>query len=150
LAEPITNALIGAAGTVVAALITWLLSEKMKDRASSRYRKSFRIADILGGWKCVWYFEDGSLYNSDDVTIERWVKDGRFIGRGVQPNLSYVLEGEIDGAGFMVLTYRTLTKAYVGVACLRLNMDHNKLAGHWYGRAKDDAFTGGKTEWSRA
>lgn len=149
MSDLIIAALIGAGATVITALIGWLGSATAKNRASSRYRRVLGLPDPLGLWKCDWLKEDGSLYVSDEVNIESWVKDGRFRGTGIQPDLSYTVEGEIDGTRVMVLTYRTPTKAYVGVACLIFSIDGDSLSGYWYGRARDGKFSGGKTQWSR-
>jgi len=148
----IITALIGAGATIFAGLIAWAASATLQKGASLKYRRDLRLPDPLGRWKCDWFKADGSLYVSDEVNVESWVKDGRFRGKGIQPTLSYTLEGEIDGTRVMALTYRTEdfpTKAYVGVACLLFSMDGDGLSGHWYGRARDGEFMGGVTKWRR-
>ena len=152
MSDRIIAALIGAGATIIAALIAWLASATVQNRASSKYRRDLGLVDPVGRWECDWFNEDGSLYISDIIEIESWIKKGAFKGRGIQATLSYTVRGEIDSTRVMALTYRTEdfpTKAYVGVACLTFNIDGQSLSGYWYGRARNDAFTGGRTKWRR-
>jgi len=85
--------------------------------------------------------------------IEGWVRPGAFKGRGVQPDLSYAVYGEIDSTRAMALTYRTEDfpkKAFVGVAFLLFDTNGERLSGRWYGRGRDGQLAGGKTEWRRS
>jgi hypothetical protein len=148
----IIAALIGVVGSILAAAIGWSLTTFQQENSSAGYRRKLGLPDPLGHWKCRWFRADGSVYVADDVEIEAWVKNGRFRGKGTQPRLSYVIDGEIDGTRVMALTYRTVdfpTKAYVGVACLIFDVDGENLSGYWYGRASDGELVGGKTDWSR-
>jgi hypothetical protein len=152
ISNEIIGPLIGAGGAITAALIGWLAAVKLQNRASSKYRRDLGLVDPRGRWKCEWFNNDGSLYVSDVIEIESWVKNGGFTGRGVQPDLSYTVRGEIDSTRAMALTYRTEDfpkKAYVGVACLIFNMNAERLSGYWYGRGRSGEVAGGKTEWSR-
>ena len=139
-------------GTITAALITWYAAVKLQDRASSKYRSKLGLVDPRGCWECDWLNEDGSRYVKDEIRVDKWLKNGAFIGRGVQPDLSYTIRGEIDSTRAMALTYRTEDfprTAYVGVACLIFDMTGNKLNGSWYGRTRNGDLTGGKTHWER-
>jgi hypothetical protein len=152
MSNEILGPLIGAGGAITAALIAWLAALKLQDRASSKYRRDLGLVDPRGRWKCDWFNEDGSLYVSDVIEIESWVNHGAFKGRGVQPDLSYTVRGEIDSTRTMALTYRTEdfpTTAYVGVACLAFDVGGKSLIGRWYGRTRTGEFSGGKTEWRR-
>lgn len=157
--DQIIGSMIGAGGTVGAAVLGWLLNFTVQKRASSRYRQTLGLSNPsghlispLGQWRCKWYNADGTLYVEDEVTIEKWVKDGLFQGKGVQPNLSYTIQGEVDATRVVALRYRTTdfpTKAYVGVACLVFNQDGDALSGRWAGRAKNGVFEEGETQWRR-
>jgi hypothetical protein len=152
MSDQIMAASIAATATIIAALIAWLAKEKVQDRVSSKYRSALDLVDPTGHWKCDWLKGDGSLYVSDVVVVEGWVKDGRFRGKGTQAELSYAVDGEVDSTRVVALTYRTMDfpkKAYVGVACMIFNTDGNRLTGYWYGRAKSGEFLGGTTVWSR-
>lgn len=155
MADNLIPALIGAGATVSGVLLTWGLSIIEKRRASAKYRRTLGISSLtspMGKWKCQWFRKDGTLYVEDDVTIEDWLKDGRFHGKGIQTNLSYTLEGEVDASRVITLAYRTTdfpTKAYVGVACLAFNQEGDELSGYWYGRARGGIFEGGETRWRR-
>jgi hypothetical protein len=153
--DQVIGAIIGASGAVTAAALAWSLNSLEKKWASQRYRRELGLSSLtspLGKWKCEWFKKDGSLYVADEVTIEKWLKGGRFQGQGVQPSLSYNVEGEVDATRAVALTYRTTdfpTKAYVGVACLVFDQEGNELSGYWYGRARNGAFEGGETRWRR-
>jgi hypothetical protein len=152
MSDELVSAFIGAGATLVAAIIGWLGSTQIRDRKSMGYRRDLALVSPLGRWRCEWYRHDGTVYVFDDIEITNWVRNGRFRGKGVQPALSYSLEGEVDSTRVVALTYRTLdfpTKAYVGVACLEFNQDGNKLEGYWYGRATNGEFMGGVTKWVR-
>lgn len=149
----VLGAMIGAGATLVAGSVTELVKWRMSRSASSTYRQKLGLPDALGRWKCDWWKEDGSLYVTDVVEIKKWVKNGRFEGYGMQPTLTYRVNGEVDGTKVMALTYRTEdfpTKSYVGVACLELDQDGEEWRGYWYGRAKTGEFMGGRVKWSRA
>lgn len=140
------------AGTIMAALIAWYAAVKLQDRASSKYRSKLGLVDPRGCWECQWLNEDGSTYVEDLIRVDKWLKNGAFSGRGVQPDLSYAVRGEIDSTRAMALTYRTEDfpiKAYVGVACLVFDMSGDKLTGSWYGRTRSGELAGGKTNWKR-
>lgn len=148
----IIKSLIGAGATIATGLITWLLSVVVRQKESSQYRREQSLPNIMGHWKCDWFWENGKLYNSDDVYIEAWIRNGRFRGRGVLPTRAYAIEGEVYTTRVMTLTYRTVDfpkKAYVGVACLAFDQDGDSLSGYWSGRAENEKFTGGKTNWRR-
>lgn len=153
--DQILGAFIGAGGAVSAAVLGWGLTTTAQKWASSKYRLDLGITSLtspLGNWRCEWFKADGSLYVADEVTVDKWIKGGRFHGKGVQSNLSYAIEGEVDATRVVALTYRTAdfpTKAYVGVACLLFSQDGDALSGHWYGRARNGVFEGGETKWSR-
>src|SRR5260370_41722951 len=122
----IIKALIGAGATIATGLITWLLSAAVRQRESTQYRLAQSLPNIIGHWKCDWFWEDGKLYNSDDVYIKEWIRNGRFRGTGVMPTRTYTIEGEVDSARGSTLTYRTADfpqKADVGGACLTFDPD---------------------------
>jgi hypothetical protein len=151
--KEIVAALIGAAGAIAAALIAWFASVKAKQSASVQYSRAHTLVNPQGRWKCDWFNEDGSLYVTDLIEIESWVRPGAFKGRGVQPDLSYTVHGEIDSTRAMALTYRTEDfpkKAFVGVAFLLFDTHGERLTGRWYGRGRDGQLAGGTTEWSRS
>lgn len=153
MSDTIIGSMIGAGATIAAALIAWLANARLQNRASSKYRRDLGLLDPLGTWKCGWFNEDGSLYVSDRIDIDRWIKNGRFRGKGTQPELSYIVQGEIDSTRAMALTYRTEDfpkKAYVGVAFLTFSMDGESLSGYWYGRTRNGELAGGKTAWHRS
>src|SRR5579864_8650425 len=117
----ITKELIGAGATIAAAVITKLISVAVRERESSRYRRERNLPNMLGHWKGEWFWEDGTLYNSDDIYIESRVRNGRFRGKGMLPTRTYAIEGEVYTTRAMTLSYRTVDfpqSAYVGVACL--------------------------------
>ena len=146
-------ALIGAAGAIAAALIAWFASVKAKQNASLLYSRQYTLVNPQGRWKCDWFTENGALYVTDVIEIEGWVRPGAFKGRGVQPDLSYAVYGEIDSTRAMALTYRTEDfpkKAFVGVAFLLFDTNGERLSGRWYGRGRDGQLAGGKTEWRRS
>jgi len=148
----IIRSLIGAGATIATGLITWLLSVAVRRRESYQYRRAQSLPNIIGHWKCDWFWEDGKLYNSDDVYIKEWIRNGRFRGKGVLPTRTYTIEGEVDPTRVVTLTYRTVDfpkKAYVGVACLTFDQDGDSLTGYWSGRAEKAKFTRGKTNWRR-
>lgn len=88
MSKEIIAALIGAAGTITAALIAWFASVKAQQRASAKYGRDQALVDPQGRWKCDWFNEDGTLYVTDVIEIESWIRPGAFKGRGVQPDLS--------------------------------------------------------------
>jgi hypothetical protein len=153
MSENLIVALISAGATIIAALIGKGVFTKLRERESSRYRRLHNLVDPRGRWVCKWYNEDGSLYVSDVVEIERWGKDGCFRGRGIQPDLTYTLQGEVDITRAMTVTYHTEDfpqRAYVGVAFLTFGeMDPRKARGRWFGRTRTGDVGGGRTEWRR-
>ncbi len=135
----IIKSLIGAGATIGTGLITWLLSATVGWIASYQYRRDRNLPNVICHWKCDWFWEDGKPYNSDDVYIEKWTRNGRFRGKGVLPNRTYAIDGEVDTTRVVALTYRTVDfpkKAYVGVACLKFDQDGDSLSGYWSGRAR--------------
>lgn len=152
MSDVLTASVITASATITAALIAWLALARTRERASSQYRRNLGLINPQGRWKCDWFNEDGSLYVSDVVEIEGWVENGRFKGRGVQPKISYAVQGEIDNTRALALTYRAEDfprTAYVGVVFLTFNVDGDTLSGRWYGRIRTGEIAGGKTEWRR-
>jgi hypothetical protein len=151
--KEIIAALIGATGTITAALIAWYAALRVKENALVKYGRVQALVDPQGKWLCEWFNEDGTIYVTDVIEIERWERPGAFKGRGVQPNLSYIVHGEIDSTRAMAMTYRTEDfprKAYVGVAFLVFDTDGKSLSGRWFGRGRDAPLAGGKTEWRRS
>ncbi|MFX0116700.1 MAG: hypothetical protein ACFFB3_19285 [Candidatus Hodarchaeota archaeon] len=139
----ILSALITAGAMILVALIGKMSLPKIK---SYRIRRKYSLPDITKTiWEANWYFEDGTLYVSDQVTFKKWTRTNLFSGYGEvthgNKQYKYSIEGEMSPKGIVVLTYKAEkfpTEAPIGMACLELSDNAENLEGYWSGRARGD------------
>ncbi len=95
-------------------------------------------------WSADWFYEDGTLYVSDEVAFSRWITNTQFEGYGVvtypdhDKQYTYSITGEVSRTGVVVLVFkaeRFPTEANIGTACLQLSINAQTLTGSWTGFA---------------
>ena len=136
----IIAALIGAAATIVAAILGMPV---VNDWLSSRMRQRSNIPEIMGTkWSAEWGYEDGRPPLNDIVTFSKWTKNNQFEGFGEITHQGkqyrYSITGEVSPSRVVVLTYkaeRYPTEANIGTACLQLSDNAEEFTGTWIGFA---------------
>ncbi len=131
-------AIISTVGGILVALIGKIPIENF---FSHRGRQQNNIPEIMQTrWSADWRFEDGTLYVSDSVTFEKWTKNSQFVGYGEVTHdgkqYKYSIEGEVAPNRIVVLTYKAEKyplQANIGIACLELSTNAERLEGTWSG-----------------
>lgn len=121
---------------------------------SRRERQQNNIPEIMQTkWSAEWQFEDGSLYIKDSVTFEKWTKNSQFAGYGEvthgEKQYKYSIEGEVAPNRIVVLIYKAEKyplQANIGIACLELSTNAERLVGTWSGLSSRKLSDGTKVE----
>ena len=139
MSEAIINAIIGAAATIIAAVVGKISSITV---FSFFFRSRKNIPQIMKTvWSAQWFYEDGSLYVKDRITFKKWKKNNEFTGYGEMEKgkkvYKYPIKGTVAPNGIVVLYYEAEefpAQGNIGMACLELSINALELVGSWAGR----------------
>jgi hypothetical protein len=112
---------------------------------SKSFRRQNHIPDIRGTWDNEW-FVDGRLYSNDSFVITRWIRDGRFEGKGTDTKGEYNFEGEVLSRSVLA-GYRDArfpNNGRLGAFILNLEVDGKKMTGQWHGLTVEGKTVGGE------
>lgn len=141
--------IIGALGTIIAALMSVLLAPLV---SSKMFRSRYRIPVVLGTWNNKWFIDD-NLDSEDTFEIKKWTSKNHFRGDAQHPKGPYIISGEISAFGTLVITYKDAnfpTMSYIGTCILKLSVDGKSMEGYWHGLTTEGKIEGGKIVCKRA